>query len=174
MNKKKEKRKKMDVEGKCGQETPDTQELLSCQKELLSWKEKFARVSADLDNFRRRMEKERIQWMQRAQSDLVKDLLPVLDDFNRAVQQQEKQELTQQIREWLSGFTMISLSLEKVLKDAGLQEISEIEIFDPELHEAVVQVDSDEHESGAIVTILQKGYRLNGQVIRPTKVSVAK
>ena len=174
MNKNKEKRKKVEVEQEQEQEALDTQELTSCKQELLSWKEKFARVSADLDNFRRRMEKERIGWMQRAQSDLTKNLLPILDDFDRAVQQQEKQELTQQMREWLSGFVMISSSLEKILKDAGLQEISETTNFDPELHEAVVQIDSDDHESGAIVEVLQKGYRFNDQVIRPAKVSVAK
>lgn len=149
-------------------------ELTSCHAELLAWKEKFQYVSADFDNFRRRMEKEKIQWMQIAQSGLIKDLLPVLDDFDRAAQQQNTQELSTHMREWLSGFMMIEASLEKVLKAAGLQEITQIQTFDPELHEAVAHVESADHSSGSIVSVLQKGYRFKDQVIRPALVSVAK
>ncbi len=156
------------------QDVESDDELTACNTELLAWKEKFKYVSADFDNFRRRMEKEKIQWMQIAQSGLIKDLLPVLDDFDRAVQQQNTQELSASMREWLSGFMMINSSLEKIFKAAGLQEITQMQTFDPELHEAVAHVESADHVSGSIVSVLQKGYRFKDQVIRPALVSVAK
>jgi len=153
---------------------PDTQELMACQQELATWKEKCLRVSADFDNFRRRMEKEQVQWMQVAQAQLLKSLLAIVDDFERALSHKEKLELTPEVAEWFSGVAMINTSFTKILSQTGLLEISETTTFDPKLHEAVVQVDSPKHKAGDIVEILQKGYRFKEQVLRPAKVSVAK
>lgn len=158
----------------CEETTQKNDALVACQAELAALTEKFKYVSADFDNYRRRVEKEKIQWMQVAQAGLIKDVLPVLDDFERAVQQQNTQEISAHMREWLSGFEMIGSSLEKVLKAAGLQEITELEAFDPEIHEAVAHIESADHVSGSIVSVLQKGYRFKDQVIRPALVSVAK
>jgi len=152
----------------------ETDTLKACQAERQEWQEKFVRVHADLENFTRRVEKERIQWMQIARADLVKDLLTVVDDFGRALSQQADQELSSEMKKWVAGFSMIGTSLDDTLRKYGLQEITEATDFDPMIHEAVVQVDSKDHESGAIVEVLQKGYRLHDQVLRPAKVSVAK
>jgi molecular chaperone GrpE len=149
-------------------------QLMACQEQRAQWKEKFQYVSADFENFRRRMEKEKVQWMAVAQSGLMKELLPVMDDFERALQQQQKQELSEPMREWLSGFMMIGAALEKILKAAGLQEITQMKTFDPVLHEAVAHVESAEHVAGSLVSVLQKGYMFKDQVIRPALVSVAK
>ena len=154
--------------------TSDDNELVACQQELATWKEKCLRVSADLDNFRRRMEKEQVRWMQVAQAQLLKDLLSIVDDFDRALSHKEKLEFTPEVAEWVSGVAMINTSFTKILSQSGLTKISETKTFDPELHEAVVQVDSPEHNAGEIVEVLQKGYRFNQQVLRPSKVSVAK
>ena len=148
--------------------------IKTCQAELQEWKEKFVRVHADLENFTRRIEKERMRWMQVARVDLVKDLLTVVDNFGRALSQQDGQKLSPEMATWVAGISMIGTSLDDILRKYGLQEITEATTFDPTIHEAVVQVDSKDHESGAIVEVLQKGYRLNDQVLRPAKISVAK
>ncbi len=150
------------------------EQLVACVKELDVWKGKFLRVTADLQNFKKRMEKERVQWMQIAQSQIVNDLLAIIDDFERASEQKEKQELAPETEELFSGFAMIGKALEKVLLGHGLKEISDVENFDPELHEAIAQIPSEDCESGQIVQVLQKGYRFKEQVIRPAKVTVAK
>jgi len=108
--------------------------------------------------------------MSLAQSQLMKDLLVVVDDFERALKAGKEADEQPDV----AGFTMIAKSLDKILKKYGLQEIEQTDEFDPHLHEAVVQVDADDHESGAIVQVLQKGYQMKEQVLRPAKVSVAK
>ncbi len=148
--------------------------LAACEEQLQQWKEKFARVSADLENFKRRMEKERLRWMKHAQTQLIKDFLVVLDDFERVGQQKEQKELSPEVKKLFAGFLIIGSSLDKVLKKAGLSEIDQMKNFDPNLHEALVQVESDDHKPGEIVQVLQKGYMFNDELLRPAKVSVAK
>jgi len=152
----------------------DDSQLLACQTELEQWKEKYMRVSADLENFRRRMEKERARWMESAQAEVVYDMLSIVDNFETVLNQTKKQELSTEQKKWFDGFAMINKMFSKSLKTHGLQEITEIEQFDPELHEAISQVESEDHESGEIVEVLQKGYRFKDEVLRPAKVSVAK
>jgi len=146
----------------------------TCKKELQEWKDKFVHVSADLQNYRRRVEKEKVQWIQIAQGRLIKDLLPVLDDFERASAASEKQEFPKEIQDIFIGFAMIGKSLQKILQSQDVQEIVVGETFDPTLHEAIVQLESTDHESGEIIEVVQKGYTLKDQVIRPSKVTVAK
>jgi len=156
----------------------ETKETAQSNEEAIDqvqlWKDRFARVSADLENFKRRVEKERTHWMQVAQADLMLDLLSIVDDFERALQQGDTQDLAPEMKTWLNGFTMIGQSLFKMLQKYGLQEITEQKNFDPNLHEAMAQIESPVHESGQIVEVLQKGYRLNDQILRPAKVTVAK
>ena len=75
---------------------------------------------------------------------------------------------------WIAGFEMIQKSLNKLLEKYEVKEISDFQNFDPELHEAIAQVASDEHESGQIVNVVQKGYILKDKILRPAKVTVAK
>jgi len=149
-------------------------ELEVCQKELDTWKEKCIRVTADLENFSRRVEKEKVQWMQVAQADVLQDLLVVIDDFDRSMHEYDQKELSAETKAFLDGFAMIAKAMYKLLEKYGVTEIVEVKIFDPTLHEAIMQVDSDEHESGDVVQILQKGFMFKKEVLRPAKVSVAK
>lgn len=146
-------------------------ELASCLAERDSWKEKYVRVQADLDNFSKRIEKERLQWRNTVQAALLLDILPIVDDFDRAFEQKVE---SQDIQSWLAGFEMIRKSLQKLLEKYDVKEIPATLPFDPEYHEALVQVESPAHASGEIVGILQKGYTFRGEVLRPAKVSVAK
>lgn len=151
----------------------ENNELDVCKTELVELKERFVRVSADLDNYRRRIEKEKIQWMQIAQANVLRDMIPVLDDFDRALADQEKL-VDQSLARWVEGLKLMRESFYKILHNYGVEEIAQAVSFDPELHEALMHVDSPSHESGQIVAILQKGYRFKDQVLRPAKVSVAR
>ncbi|HJM68961.1 MAG TPA: nucleotide exchange factor GrpE [Candidatus Babeliales bacterium] len=137
------------------------------------WKEKFIRASADLENFQRRITKERASWVEQAQADVFIDLLTIVDDFDRALSHHDKEE-SETDKGMRKGFELIYQALYKLLDKYEIKEISEVKVFDPEKHEAMTQVDSVEHESGDIVHVLQKGFHVNDRILRPSKVAVAK
>ena len=136
----------------------------ACQQELAHVKERLGYLTADFDNFRRRTEKDRAQWMQSAQAAVLTDLIAIVDDFDRAFASGTEQ---------LSGFELIHKSLVKLLIKYGIEEIRQLSTFDPLLHEAVMQVTAPDAQPGTIVTVFQKGYMLKGVVLRPATVSVA-
>jgi molecular chaperone GrpE len=155
-------------------ETQFTEQLQTCQQELQTWKDRALRSSADFENYKRRAEKERTQWVKMSQSALLLDLLQVVDDFDRAVDYLKSHPAPEELQPLFAGFTLTHKALVKLLSKYDVTEIQEHEIFDPVIHEATMQVDSPEHISGAIVAVLQKGYLLKEEVLRPAKVSVAK
>ncbi|OGB96761.1 nucleotide exchange factor GrpE [candidate division TM6 bacterium RIFCSPHIGHO2_12_FULL_36_22] len=148
-------------------------ETLETSTECNEWKEKFIRASADLENFQRRITKERASWVEQAQADVFIDLLTIVDDFDRALSHHDKEE-SQESQFMRKGFELIYQALYKLLDKYQIKEIDQVKVFDPEKHEAVTQVDSVEHESGDIVHVLQKGYHINDRVLRASKVAVAK
>ena len=138
-------------------------ELAECLITQNEWKERALRATADLENARRRMEKDQSLWLYRSQSHLLSQLLPIIDNFDRAMAHVGDNE----------GLIMIHAAFHDFLKNNGVKEVS-YETFNPVFHEAVMQVESAEHTPGTIVTIFEKGYMLQDQVLRPAKVSVAK
>lgn len=146
-------------------------EVAICRSERDAWKERYVRSAADLDNYTKRTEKERLQWRNTVQSALLSDILPIVDDFDRAFEQTNS---SADMQSWLAGFEMIRKSLQKMLDKYEVKEIPASMPFDPEFHEALVQVESPAHKSGEVVAILQKGYTFRSAVLRPAKVSVAK
>lgn len=150
-----------------------TQALELCQAQLQEWREKYLRVQADFDNFTRRVEKERASWMRVVQATMLKDILAIVDDVERAFTTNTAIELTPELQQWLTGFELIGKSLQKFLLAQGVEEIAQMSTFDPHLHEALMQVASADHSSGSIVEVFQKGYLFKDEVLRPAKVSVA-
>jgi molecular chaperone GrpE len=148
-------------------------ELQARIKEVEDLKETCKRVAADFENFKKRVERDRVSWTHSAQAEVLRDLLPIVDDFDRAIGQYQKHEQSEHAQ-WLAGFDLIRKAFAKFLQNYGVTEIQQSTHFDPELHEAVVQVDSKTHESGTIVEVVQKGYMLNGHVLRVARVTVAK
>ena len=148
-------------------------ELTLCHAERDIWKDKYLRVQADLDNFTKRIDKERIQWRTLAQMNILQDMLSIVDDFDRAFEQQQAHTISAEMQQWLTGFEMIRTSLHKFLAKNEVQEIKIDMPFDPVFHEALMNVNAPEKQSGEIVAILQKGYTFKGSVLRPAKVSVA-
>lgn len=147
-------------------------QLEACQAELKSWKDKALTISADFENYKKRLIKERQQLREQAILESASKLLPQLDNLERALAQEDPT-TPEQLKAWKDGFAMIYTGLGKALDQLGVSEITELTTFDPELHEAVMSVVAEGQEPGAIVALVQKGYRIGNRVIRPAKVTVA-
>ncbi|WP_410514418.1 nucleotide exchange factor GrpE [Paenibacillus sp. BR2-3] len=129
------------------------------------------RVQADFDNFRRRTLKEKEELAQYATSKLVTELLPVMDNFERAL---ATAPATPDFEAFTKGVNMIFRQLEGVLKNEGLTAMETVgQPFNPEYHQAIMQVESEEHEEGIVTEEVQKGYLLKDKVLRPAMVKVS-
>lgn len=148
--------------------------LTVCRKEVENWKEKYVRVAADLENFSKRVDKERVQWRMSGQSSLLSGILDIVDDFDRAFSQVEKAGVDASAQNWITGFELIHKALHKFLDAHEVVQIPTNIPFNTQYHEALMEVESPDHASGDIVAVLQKGYTFKGQVLRVAKVSVAK
>jgi molecular chaperone GrpE (heat shock protein) len=151
----------------------EKEQLEKANATVAEWTEKYLSLSADFQNYKKRVMQERADWAQDAQKLVFLDLLAVIDNFERALDVEKKRENAENV-EWLAGFEMIYQSLEKLLVKFGVQAITDFSMFNPKYHEALLQVESDQHKSGDIVQVLQKGYIMHDKVIRPAIVSVAK
>lgn len=141
------------------------------QQELAEWKERALRAAADMENFRRRSAMEAENARKYANEGLIYDLLPVLDNFQRAVDAAEK---TPNFEALKSGVDLIQRQLDEVLKRKGLEHIQAVgEAFDPNIHQAVMQVEPEDGQAPhVVVEELRPGYKLNDRVLRPTLVKV--
>ena len=131
------------------------------------------RLNADFQNYKRRIEKEKLEWIFIAQEQVLSKLLPVFDEFERAIQVCEEND-SNKSQEWLKGFQLIKKNWDKELKALRVEKIKASGIFNPDEHEALIQVEHKEKKSGEIIQELVTGYKLNGKVIKHSKVSVAK
>ncbi len=154
-------------------EPGDGDRATHCTQECDALKERVAYLAADFENFRRRTERDRASWRELAQADVLKDILPIIDDFDRALAEQEKSSQAEQLASWLVGYNLILKSLHKLLQKYDVKLIEQCEIFDPELHEAISYVPSEGHASGTIINTVARGYMCKGSVLRPAKVIVA-
>ena len=148
-------------------------ELDKAKAELADMKDKYLRQVAEFDNFRKRNAKERLELMQTASKDLMIDLLEVLDDSDRAVQQMEQSDDVAQIK---SGTILVLNKLKRVLESKGLKAMeTKGTEFDVEFHEAITEIPSPTPDmQGKVIDELQKGYYLNDKLIRHAKVVVGK
>jgi len=150
----------------------DNSELDKLSSELAEVKDKYLRLVAEFDNFRRRTAKERIELIQTAGRDVITDLLDVLDDGDRAQKQLDTTDDIQ-VKE---GVTLVFNKLRNVLQSKGLKPMETIgKDFDPDLHEAVTEVTApSESLKGKVVDEVSKGYYLKEKIIRHAKVVVGK
>jgi molecular chaperone GrpE len=141
--------------------------------ELQEQKDKFIRLYAEFDNFKRRNAKERIELIQTAGKDVIQSLLEVLDDCDRAEKQMQKSDDLKQTKE---GVQLVFNKLRNNLQNKGLKEMKSIgEDFNPDIHEAITEIPvQDPAMAGKIVDELEKGYFLNDKIIRFSKVVVGK
>jgi molecular chaperone GrpE len=148
--------------------SPDWEKILAqTQKKADDYLDSWKRAQADFQNYKRRAEQERLEMGVYANSQLILALLPVLDDFERAVDS-----LTPKLAklDWVHGIRLVESKLRKTLEAQGVTPIKAVgEAFDPNLHEAVMHVKG---EDGNVMQELQKGYRLHDKILRPSKVAV--
>jgi len=147
-----------------------------CEEELKACEDRYLRMHAEFENIKKRMEREKDKSVAYAQEQFARDLLPVMDSLELALAsiptpEEGADEHLQKLKEG------VQLTLEQFTKTFEKHHIKVVDIdqgFNPNFHEAVMQVESDEHESGQIVQVLQKGYTYKERLLRPAMVSVAK
>lgn len=153
------------LEGQLAALTAERDQLAAENAEL---RDQRLRARAEFDNARRRTERERSEFLQFAAMDLVKDLVPVLDDFERALKVETAD------RKYAKGVELIYQRLFETLKKLGLEPIETAgRVFDPNLHQAVERVETEEAEDQAVLGEFQRGYNFRGKLLRPAMVKVA-
>lgn len=147
-------------------------EIEILKEQIAQLNDKNLRQLAEFDNFRRRTAKERIELIQTAGKDVITDLLDVLDDSERAQAQLEKTDDIVQIKE---GVNLVFNKLRNTLTAKGLKPMEVVNAdFNPDLHEAITEIEAGEEMKGKVVAEVQKGYYLNDKIIRFAKVVVGK
>ena len=142
-----------------------TEQIEAKEKNLESWR----RAEADFSNYRRRTEQEKGEINHSATCSVVYNILPVIDDFERAIASIPEEAASSS---WAQGMYLIHKKLRSALESMGVEEVCAIgQVFDPRLHEAVAHLEGDE---GAVIKELQKGYKLKDKLIRPSRVVVGK
>jgi len=141
------------------------------QGENAALNDKYLRLFAEFDNYKRRTQKERVELLQTAGKDVVVSLLPVLDDFERALKATEHTTEVGAIRD---GIMLVQSKLKSILSQKGLKEMESINtVFDTDIHEAITKIPAPSDDlKGKVVDELEKGYTLNDKVIRFAKVVV--
>jgi molecular chaperone GrpE len=134
--------------------------------------EELQRLQAEFENTKKRLEKERTEFIKFANSELISKLLPVLDNFRRALDNKDQNHKAEDV---LAGVKLIEKQLEEALKEFGLEPIeAKDKKFDPHYHEAILHEETDKFEDGVVVEEFQKGYLLNDRLLRPSVVKVSK
>jgi molecular chaperone GrpE len=145
-------------------------EIENLKKEKAEIYDRLLRKQAELDNFRKRLQREKEEFLQHATADLIRALLPVLDGFDRALAHRDASSPEQ----FAQGVEMIRRELLDTLQRAGVTPIeTRGKTFDPHFHQAVETVESPDHDDQEIVEELQRGYRLRNRLLRPAIVKVA-
>jgi molecular chaperone GrpE len=144
------------------------------EQELNHYKDRYVRAVAEMENIRRRSEKERSDLLKYGLENTLKDLLPVLDSFELAVPSDTAApESDATGKSFQSGVLMVKKQMLDILKKHGLEQIeAKDKPFDPNFHQAIQRVESSEHKEETVAGEFQKGYVLNGRLIRPAMVSV--
>ena len=144
------------------EETPKAEEI--------DWKDKYIRLQAEFDNFRKRTLREKMALVESGGSDVWKAVLPVLDDMERAISASDKSEDISALRE---GEKLIYNKFIDIMRQKGVVEIEALDAeFNPDLHEAIARFAAGEEKSGKVIDVVQRGYKQGEQVLRYAKVVV--
>jgi len=159
--------------------TDDTcaQELEEARAALAEAEEKVLRLHADFENSKKRLEKDKANAVAFANESFASDMLSILDSFESAFKSMEQidpEDAAAAIEKIKEGMELTYNQTLNVLKKHGVEEVPHEGAFDPEVHQAIMQVESDEHDSGQIVQVMQKGYKMKDRTLRPAMVSTSK
>ena len=149
-----------------------TRRLESTERESADFKDRYLRLYAEFENFKKRAQRDQIDHMKYATEKMLRDLLPVVDNLERAVAHARTRNADQTI---IDGLDLTIRQFQDALAKSGVDPIVALgQPFDPALHQALAQVDATDREPGMVVEEAQRGYRLHGRILRPSLVTVAK
>lgn len=142
------------------------------EKDAEEYKDKYLRLLADMDNSRKRMQKERLELLQHSMQNIIVEFLLPIDQMENALKFADQ--MSAEIKHWAVGFQMILNQLKDVLSNHGVVAYSSVgEAFDPHRHEAVEVIATKDHAPGTVVSESVKGYKMGDKIIRPARVRVA-
>lgn len=164
-----QKAKPQKTKGKAANQKKDIKKL---KEELETIKDQYLRVLAEFDNYKKRRERDFIAMRDNANVALIEELLPILDDFERSLNTKGTK---RSLKLFIEGTELIFTKLKSMLERQGLMFIDSVEKpFDPELHEAIMQIEDKNHPPNTVIEDVVKGYMLRDRVIRHSKVIVSK
>lgn len=155
----------------------DFSAITDAEKEAAEWKDKYLRAHADFENTKKRLAKDKSAAIAYSNEKFATDILAVMDSFDQALASIEsvtEENSADMVKKMHEGVTLTYEQLKKVLEKNSIKEIDNEGEYDPNLHQAIMQVESDAHEDGQIVQVMQKGYTIKDRVLRPSMVSTKK
>ena len=158
-------------------EDEQSSEVERLKAEVAEWEDKFLRTHASFENSKRLLAKDKATAVAYANESFASDILTVVDSLDSALSMiniDENDKNNEFMKKMKEGLTLVDEQLHKVLEKHQIKQIDCVKEYNPNLHQAVMQVDSEEHNSGDIVQVLQKGYTIKDRVLRPAMVSTAK
>lgn len=148
----------------------ESDKMTAANSEAEEWKDKYVRLSAEFDNYRKRTLREKMELIESGGEDVIKSMLAVVDDFDRALAAMQSATDVASVRE---GVELISQKMRDTLKGKGVSEIEAVgQPLDTDLHEAVAKFPAGDDKKGLVIDVVQKGYKLKEKVIRYAKVVV--
>lgn len=148
------------------------QQFQTKEKEAAENYDKYVRAIAELENYKKRAARDRADYLKYGQENLIRDILPLMDSLGRAMEHACK---SNDFEAFKSGLQLLQNQLSSCLGKQGVEPIEAAGLdFDPNVHEAVLQVESPDHGHNKVVQEFEKGYMLNGRLLRPSKVSVCR
>ena len=145
--------------------------------EAAEYKDKYLRAHADFENSKRRLEKDKMNAVSYANESFAKDILAVMDSFENAlasIESADEENASEVLTNMKEGINLTFEQLKKILEKNSIKEVDCSGEFDPEVHQAIMQVESDEHKEGDVVQVMQKGYTIKDRILRPAMVSTCK
>ena len=157
------------------EKTVEADPLEAALAEAAEYKDKYLRAHADFENSKKRLEKDKMNAVSYANESFAKDILAVMDAFENALASMEESEDSSEVLEKMKeGVNLTHEQLKKVLEKNHIKAVECEGEFDPEVHQAIMQVESDAHQPGDVVQVMQKGYTIKDRVLRPAMVSTCK
>ncbi len=157
------------------EETVEVDPLEAALAEAAEYKDKYLRAHADFENSKRRLEKDKMNAVVLCKRKFCKRYIAVMDSFENALASMESaDESSEVLAKMKEGVNLTFEQLKKILEKNSIKEVSCEGEFNPEVHQAIMQVESDDHEVGDVVQVMQKGYMIKDRILRPAMVSTCK